>query len=95
MKTNSQKTDRVREQLKKALSGVKGYIDNWAEDPKDFTTLDELRQFDATLCEMLASLDKNEAIPVLGLWRIMETWPFKNDLRQQIVEAELAYERMK
>jgi transposase-like protein len=45
--------------------------------------------------KMRDSLEREEMVPFLGLWRIMETWPFKNDLRQQIIEAEYEYERLK
>jgi hypothetical protein len=54
-----------------------------------------LKAFVAKLEEMRDSLDGGEMVPILGLWRIMETWPFKSNLRQQIVEAEYEYERLK
>jgi hypothetical protein len=94
MKRNPQTIERVRMQLKDALSGLEGYLDNWPTAPKDFTTTEELQRFIAKLCEMLESLERDEKVPILGMWRIMETWPYKNDLRKKIVEAELSYERL-
>ena len=95
MKRNPQTIEKVRSQLAEALHGVEGYLADWPTAPKDFTTEAELRLFVGKLREMKASLDVNENVPILGFWRIMETWPYKNELRQKIVEAELAYERLK
>ena len=95
MKRNQQAIERVSRQLDEALAGVEEYLRDWSKAPQDFTTEAELQIFAAKLREMRKSLDKDEIVPILGLWRIMETWPFKNELRQKIVEAELAYERLK
>jgi hypothetical protein len=95
MKRNPQAVETVRRQLSEALAGVEDYLKNWPQSPQDFTTVGELQTFSAKLQEMLESLNKGETVPILGLWRIMETWPYKNEIRQKIVEAELAYERLK
>jgi len=95
MKRNPQTVEKVRKQLSEALAGVEGYLKEWAQSPQNFTTEGELRAIVAKLREMQESLDKGETVPILGLWRILETWPYKNEIRQKIVEAELAYERLK
>lgn len=95
MKRNPQTIEKVRSKLSAALTGVEGYLADWPKAPKDFTTEAELQLFVGKLREMKSSLDQDENVPILGLWRIMETWPHKNELRQIIVEAELAYERLK
>ena len=95
MKRNPQTIEKVRKQLNEALAGIEGYLNDWPKAPQDFTTETELRVFATKLREMRQSLDEDKFVPILGLWRIMETWPYKNELRQKIVEAELAYERLK
>ena len=95
MKKNPQNIEKVKRLLGEALAGVEGYLNDWTKAPQDFTTEAELKAFAAKLREMRESLDKDKTVPILGLWRIMETWPFKNALRQKIVEAELAYERLR
>lgn len=95
MKRNPQTIEKVRRQLDEALAGVEGYLKTWPTVPQDFTTEAELSTFASKLREMRESLDKGETVPILGLWRIMETWPYKNEVRQKIVEAELSYERLK
>jgi hypothetical protein len=95
MKRNPQTVEKVRRQLSEALAAVEGYLKDWSTARRDFTTEAELQTFAAKLREMQESLDKGETVPILGLWRIMETWPYKNEIRQKIVEAELSYERLK
>ena len=95
MKRSPQTVERVRRQLSETLAGVEGYLNDWPKAPQDFTTQAELKIFAAKLLEMRESLDQDKVVPILGLWRIMETWPYNNELRQKIVEAELAYERLK
>lgn len=94
MNSNPQRVEKVRRLLQGALAGVEGYLSDWPSAPKDFTTEAELQVFATKLREMLDSLDKDEFVPSIGLWRIMETWPFKNELREKIVEGELGYERL-
>lgn len=94
MKINPQTVEKVRSQLDAALAGVEAYLESWFISVQDFTTEVELQIFAAKLREMRASLDSGEPVPILGLWRIMETWPYKNEIRQKIVEAELSYERV-
>jgi hypothetical protein len=94
MKRTPQTVEKVGRQLDEALAGVEAYLRDWFNAPQDFTTEVELQMFAAKLREMRMSLDTDEIVPILGLWRIMETWPFKSELRQKIVEAELAYERV-
>ncbi len=94
MKKNPQRIEKVRRLLNEALTGVETYLQDWPTAPKDFTTEPELHLFATKLQEMRESLDKAEIIPILGLWRIMETWPYKNELREKIVEAEYEYERL-
>lgn len=95
MKSNPQAREKVRRKLNEALAGLQSYLKQWPEAPQDFTNENELKAFVAKLEEMRNSLDRGQMVPILGLWRIMETWPFKNNLRQQIVEAEYEYERLK
>lgn len=95
MKRNPQTVEKVRRQLSEALAGVEGYLKEWSTAPRDFTTEAELQTLAGKLREMQESLDKGETVLILGLWRIMETWPYKNEIRQKIVEAELSYERLK
>jgi hypothetical protein len=95
MKSDPQAREKVRKKLDEALAGLQSYLKQWPEAPQDFTTENELKAFVAKLEEMRDSLDRGQMAPILGLWRIMETWPFKNNLRQQIVEAEYEYERLK
>jgi hypothetical protein len=94
MKQNPQAIEKVRRQLNEALVGVEGYLNDWSKVSQNFTSEAELGIFAVKLREMRESLDDGKTVSVLGLWRIMETWPYKNELRQKIVEAELAYERL-
>jgi len=94
MKNNPQRIENVKALLSEALAGVESYLNDWHKAPLDFTTEAELKRFVAKLREMKESLDEERAVEILGLWRIMETWPYKNQLREKIVEAELAYERL-
>src|SRR5258705_12984419 len=94
MKNNPQRMKKVKALLSEALAGVEGYVNDWPKAPLDFTTEAELRRFAAKLREMKESLDEERAVEILGLWRIMETWPHNNQLGEKIVEAELAYERL-
>lgn len=94
MKKNNQAAEIVRKQLTEALIGVESYLSDLANSPNDFTNEAELKTFAAKIREMLRSLNTGDAIPIYGMWRIMETWPYQNKLRQKIVEAELAYERL-
>ncbi len=94
MKKNNQSVAVVRKQLTEALEGVECYLRDLAKAPKDFTNEAELKTFAAKIREMLRSLDTGAVIPIYGMWRIMETWPYQNQLRRKIVEAELAYERL-
>ena len=95
MNRNPQKVANVRRLLTEALAGVEGYLNNWPTAPQDFTTETELRLFATKLREMQTSLEESKVVEILGLWRIMETWPFNNELRQKIVEAEYEYDRLK
>lgn len=95
MKRNPQTVEIVRRQLREALAGVEDYLKAWPQSPQDFTTEVELQTFVAKLREMQESLDRGDTVPILGLWRITETWPYKNEIRRKIVQAELAYERLK
>jgi hypothetical protein len=95
MKSNPQVREKVRRKLNGALAGLQSYLKQWSEAPQDFTNENELKAFVEKLEEMRDSLDRGQMVPILGLWRIMETWPNKNNLRQQIVEAEYEYERLK
>ena len=94
MKRTSQIVEKICQQLDDVLAGIDVYLRGWSKTPQDFTTEVELRMFATKLQEMRKSLATDETVPILGLWRIMETWPLKNELRKQIVEAELAYERV-
>lgn len=95
MKTNPQTLEKVRRKLNEALTGIEIYLNDWPESPQDFTTESELRILAAKLREMRESLDTGEMVPILGIWRIMEMWPYKNEIRQKIVEAEYEYEGLK
>jgi hypothetical protein len=60
------------------------------------STKSELEFISVKLREMLETLNLERKVETPGLWRIVtDTWPHTNKLRQQIVEAELSYERLK
>jgi hypothetical protein len=93
---NSQGREKVRDQLQAALDGVKLEISNIAMGGTSIASEQELRLIAGRLGEMLDSLKTGKRIEVPGLWRIVtDTWPHTDKLRQQIVEAELSYERLK
>lgn len=94
MKKNYNEIEEVRKRLTEALKGIESYLCDFTKTPSNFTTEVELNVFAKKTREMLASLNVGDAVPILGMWRIMETWPYKNELRQKIVEAELAYEQL-
>lgn len=93
---NTQQTQKVRLQLENALAGVVNELAEIAAGKPSVSTKSELDFIGAKLREMLASLTIETKIETPGLWRIVtDTWPYTNKLRQQIVEAELDYERLK
>ncbi|MDR1146944.1 MAG: hypothetical protein LBK71_12540 [Verrucomicrobiales bacterium] len=94
MKMNAEMIEKTKKQLNEALDGVDAYLNDWPQKPKYFTTINELRLFAVKIREMLESIDKGQAVPIFGIWRILETWPYKNSLRQKLVEAEFAYEKI-
>lgn len=91
---NLQKEKKTEELLEESLVGVKKYLSNWSIAPQNFTTEQELKTIVTKVQEMKDSIHNNRNVPILGLWRILETWPYKNDLRKKIIEAEYKYERM-
>ena len=95
MKTNPQLIQNVKAKLSEAITAVENYLHAWEGSPKDFTTQAELHLFAAKLREMLESLEGNQIVSIIGLWRIMESWPYENELRKKIVEAEYEYERLR
>jgi hypothetical protein len=93
---NIQQTQKVRLQLESVLAGVVGELAEVAAGKPSVSTKTELNFIAAKLREMLESLNTERKIEIPGLWRIVtDTWPHTNKLRQQIVEAELNYERLK
>jgi hypothetical protein len=84
MKNSEHAKKHVRILLKEALIGLEGYLRDYMKSPMDFTSEAELKSFSVKVHEMLESMDTDVAVPILGMWRIMETWPYKNDLRQKI-----------
>ena len=91
---NTQTIEKVKAQLDDALAGVECYLANWPTFPQNFTTRVELQNFASKLREMRASVDSGRVVPIIGFWRIMETWPYNNKIRRKVVEAELLYERI-
>jgi len=93
MNAPSQKTKIL---LEEALNGIQQAQSAWSDSPLDFTTEEELATFAQALSLMLVALDKGEKRDIPGLWRIVtDMWPYTNKLRQKIVEAELAFEKLK
>jgi len=93
---NPQQTQKVRLQLETALAGVADELAGIAAGRPSVSTKNELDFIVAKLREMLESLNSGTKVATPGLWRIVtDTWPHTNKLRQQIVEAELNYERLK
>jgi len=90
-----QQAEKVKRLLGEALTGLHEAIIEWPQKPLTFTSEEELASLYKNIKKMKNSLDENTAIEVLGLWRIViDTWPYTSKLRQKIVEAELAYERL-
>lgn len=93
---NPQQIEKVRHQLETALSGVTIELGEIAAGKTSISSTDELNFIAHKLREMLENLNVGKKIEVSGLWRIViDTWPYTSKLRQQIVEAELSYERLK
>lgn len=95
MTIDQKKMANVKTLINDCLFGIKEYLSNWHNDPKSFTTVSELNLFDKKLQEMKNSLEGGTSSETLGLWRIMETWPYHNELRKKIVDAEYNFERLK
>lgn len=82
--------------LETALTGVETEIRNCIAGQPSVSNKQELEFIAIKLREMLNSIAIEQKIEVPGLWRIVtDTWPYTHMLRQQIVEAEYAYERLK
>jgi hypothetical protein len=95
MKTTPLKTNKVKILLKDALHGVQQAQAAWVDSPLDFTTEEELAYFAQELGRMIATIEKGQKSEVPGLWRIVtDMWPYTNQLRQKIVEAELSFEKL-
>ena len=95
MNTSSRKTEKAKVLLQEALNGVRQANLAWADFPLDFTTEEELASFGHELEQMLESINTGKARDVPGLWRIViDMWPYTNQLRQKIVDAELAFEEL-
>jgi len=93
---NTQQTQKVRQQLETALNGVASELAASAAGTSSVSTKNELEFISAKLREMLESLNLERKVEIPGLWRIVtDTWPHTSKLRQQIIEAELSYERLK
>lgn len=93
---NIKQTQNVRQQLESALIGVEAELEEIVGGKASVSTRRELEFIAASLREMLESLSLNKKIEVPGLWRVVtDTWPHKNKLGQQIVEAEYSYQRLK
>ena len=91
---NIQQAEKIRQQLETALNGVKAELAAIATGKPSISTQSELKFIEAKLLEMWESLSMGTKIEIAGLWRLVtDTWPHTNKLRQQIVEAELNYER--
>lgn len=95
MTTDQKKIETVKKLITDCLFGIKEYLSNWNNDPKFFTTVSELNLFNKKLQEMKTSLETDKSSGILGLWRIMETWPYDNELRKKIVDAEYNFERLR
>ena len=95
MTIDQKKIENIKKLINDCLFGIKEYLGNWHNDPKSFTTVSELNLFNKKLQEMKNSLENNKSSEILGLWRIMETWPYHNELRKKIVDAEYNFERLK
>lgn len=86
---------KVKILLKETLNGVRQAKLAWADFPLDFTTEEELASFGHELEQMLESINTGKARDVPGLWRIViDMWPYTNQFRQKIVDAELAFEEL-
>lgn len=95
MSFSNPKSEKVKALLQEALDGVQQAESSWDESPLDFTTKAELASFAQELEQMLKAVDVQEKRDIPGLWRIVtDTWPYTNHLRQKIVEAELAFEKL-
>lgn len=95
MSLSNPKSEKVKTLLQEALDGVHQAESSWVESPLDFTTKAELASFAHELEQMLKAVDVQEKRDVPGLWRIVtDMWPYTNHLRQKIVEAELAFEKL-
>ncbi|HBB87749.1 MAG TPA: hypothetical protein DC047_09055 [Blastocatellia bacterium] len=91
-----QQTQKVRQQLERAMIGVEAELGEIANGKPSVSTRRELEFIAASLREMLESLSLNRIIEVPGLWRVItDTWPYTNELGQQIVEAEYSYQHLK
>jgi|GEM_PF-4104147 len=96
MKKNPQQIAKTKHLLAEAVVGVDDALKAWPQAPLPFSSEKELKFFSAKLQEMLRSIEAEGAVEIPGLWHIVtDTWPYTNKLRQKIVEAELAYERLK
>jgi len=90
------KTEKVRQQLEAALAGVSLELQKGADGGPSVSSERELRLIQIELREMLESLNRGAKRKIPGLWRlIIDTWPYDNELRHAIVEAEFNYERWK
>lgn len=95
MNASTQKIEKTKSLLKDALKGVQQAQSDWNNSPLDFTTEEELSSFAGELNRMLEAIENRQRVAVPGLWRIVtDMWPYTNSLRQKIVEAELAYEKL-
>ena len=93
---NTQQAQKVRQKIETALSGIMHELDEISAGKKSVSTKNELEFLQKKLQELLESINIGNKIEIAGLWRIViDTWPHTNKLRQQIVEAEFGYERLK
>ena len=95
MKASAQKIEKTKRLLEDTLKELKQAQAVWNNSPLEFTTEEELSSFARELNRMHEAVEKRQKLEVPGLWRIVtDMWPYTSLLRQKIVEAELAYEKL-
>lgn len=93
------RTDKVAQQLTDALSAVRNEIAKAESGEETVDSVSQLQKVAGSLQTMLDAL-KQGAMPSredrgMGVWRyVIDSWPYRSELRRKVVEAELAYDRL-
>jgi len=95
MNLKSQQIDKVQNLFQQAIAGVDLYLNGLKQEPYLFTDEAELLKVRYFLVKMKEAVDsyRMDVLPI-NFVRMLETWPYQNDVRKVISEAEYQYEKL-